>query len=473
MRNDAIFTRRPFTFVSASARQTAWRAATLAATFALGLLLPTLVFRPLAASPVPGILDLFVRPGFYVTDMAVLVVILLGLASWRGGSRLRGQANLIAPLLAVAGLAFLTAPLALSPALAGYTALRWALAALLFVALVAGDLPTRGLLAGLLAGVGINALLAIAQVAVQAPLGLPGELTLPRAVSGAAVIGAERWLRPYGLTFHPNVLGGLLVVALLLLLPQVRRTVARLLWWLCWAALLLAVSRSAWIALAVTLPLAAGWLYVKSPALRRPLLVTSAGSLLIAVILLATLRPVFQARLAGGVFPAGQPAESTARSVNERLALQSVALGIVAGRPLTGVGAGNTPLAIQSSRVDATPQPIHNLPLLVASEVGVLGGGLWIWLCLAPLAMLLARWHSRRGRPVSAENGARGVQHNAVLLTAALAWVALGVIGLFDFYPWGLESGRLLSVVTLALFARAYSERSQGTDSPGQQTVLP
>ena len=40
----------------------------------------------------------------------------------------------------------------------------------------------------------------------------------------------------------------------------------------------------------------------------------------------------------------------------------------------------------------------------------------------------------------------------------ALAWLALGIIGLFDFYPWGLESGRLLSVITLALFARAYND---------------
>ena len=65
----------------------------------------------------------------------------------------------------------------------------------------------------------------------------------------------------------------------------------------------------------------------------------------------------------------GQPTGVTERSINERLALQSVALGVIKHRPLSGVGAGNTPLAVQSSDADATPQPIHSLPLLFASSV--------------------------------------------------------------------------------------------------------
>lgn len=429
--------------------QSVLRAIRLIAIFSLGLLLPTLVFYPVAPTRAPGILDVFVRPGFYLTDLALVVVFVFGLATWRGRGNLRGQASLIAPLLALAGLALLVAPLALSPAVAVYTGLRWALAAALFVVLLTGDLPLRGLLAGLLAGVAINAAVAIAQALVQTPLGLPGELTLPRAVSGAAVIGADRWLRPYGLTFHPNVLGGLLVVGLLAMLPQLSRLYVKLLWWLCWGALLLTLSRSAWLALALTLPLAAGWLFVRSPGLRRPLAITAAGSIVVALLILAPLRPVLMARLTVSDAPAGQPVPVTDRSIDERLTLQSVALGVISARPLSGVGAGNTPLAVQRAAVDAAPQPIHNLPLLFAAEVGTLGGGLWIWLWLAPLGMLLARWRSRRGRPTAPTA--------TWPVVFALAWLALGIIGLFDFYPWGLESGRLLSVVTLALFARTFN----------------
>lgn len=458
MRYDSLPSRGPVNPVSLAVRQTVLRAASLAAMVALGVLLPTLVFRPLTATPAQGILDVFVRPGLYLTDLAVVAVIIFGLATWRGRGSLRGQTSLIAPLLALVGLALVAAPLALSPALASYTALRWALAVALFVALLGGNLPMRGLVAGLLAGATINAVLAIAQVIAQAPLGLPGELTLPREVSGAAVIGADRWLRPYGLAFHPNVLGGLLVVGLLAMLPWVSQLYVKLAWWLCWAALLLTVSRSAWIALALTLPLAAGWLWLKLPGLRHSLMITAAGSIVITVALLAPMQPVLSTRLASASVPAGQSADATGRSVSERMALQSVALGVIKTRPFSGIGAGNTPLAVQTSGVDAAPQPIHNLPLLFAAEVGTIGGGLWIFLWLAPLAMLLARWRGRRRRPVANRPAATTADARALPLVFALAWLALGIVGLFDFYPWGLESGRLLSVVTLALFARTFSE---------------
>ena len=451
MKYDALPSRWPLTAFHVATRLRVRRAVVLTAMVALGLLLPTLVFRPLALSPAPGILDVFVRPGFHLTDLAVLAVILLGLATWRGAGKVRAQASLTVPLLALAGLALVVVPLALSPVVAGYSALRWMLACVLFIALQGSDLPVRGLVTGLLAGAIINAILAVGQVIVQAPLGLPGELTLARDVSGAAVVGAERWLRPYGLTFHPNVLGGLLVVGLLMMLPRVFSFHVKILWWLCWAALLLTVSRSAWIALALTMPLAAGWLFWKAPGLRRSLVITAAGSILVAAAVMAPLRPVFEARLTGGITPSGQPTGVTERSIDERLALQSVALGIIKDRPLSGVGAGNTPLAVQSSDVDATPQPIHNLPLLLAAELGAAGGGLWIWLWLAPLAMVMARWRSRRAQPVA-------TLPTPWPLTFALAWLALGIIGLFDFYPWGLESGRLLSVVTLALFARTFND---------------
>lgn len=420
------------------------------AAFALGLLLPTLVYRPLAATPAPGILDVYVRPGVYLTDAAAIVVVALGLFSLRGRGVLLASGNLILPVLALAGLALVAAPLALSPTVAAYTALRWALAGALLAALMAADLPLDRLLTGLLAGLAVNALLGIVQTLAQAPLGLPGELTLPRHLSGAAVIGPGRWLRPYGLTFHPNVLAGFLVVGLLITLPRLARPYVKFLWWLCWAALLLTFSRSAWLALALTLPPLALWLAVAAPLLRRPLAVTAIGGLVIAATLLVTLRPVLQARLAVDDTLSGPRPSAANRSLNERLELQTVALAVIAQTPLVGVGAGNSPLAVQTTQANADPQPIHNLPLLLAAEVGVLGGGLWIWLWFAPLVLVLARRAGRRG--------AAAGWHDPLgpPLAFALAWLALGLIGLLDFYPWGLESGRLLSVVMLAFFARSF-----------------
>ena len=63
-----------------------------------------------------------------------------------------------------------------------------------------------------------QALIGIAQVLLQGPLGLPGELALEPTHSGAAIIAVPQrpWLRAYGMTFHPNVLGGFLAVGLVL-----------------------------------------------------------------------------------------------------------------------------------------------------------------------------------------------------------------------------------------------------------------
>ena len=62
------------------------------------------------------------------------------------------------------------------------------------------------------------------------------------------------WLRSYGLTFHPNVLGGLLAVAVLLLslwLGQKRAFAALV---ILASGLFLSFSRSAWVAAGILAP---------------------------------------------------------------------------------------------------------------------------------------------------------------------------------------------------------------------------
>jgi hypothetical protein len=68
---------------------------------------------------------------------------------------------------------------------------------------------------------------AVGQFLRQRDLGLAflGELALDPAVSGISVLWARdrRWLRGYGLTAHPNTLGAMLAILLLLLLPALWR----------------------------------------------------------------------------------------------------------------------------------------------------------------------------------------------------------------------------------------------------------
>lgn len=406
--------------------------------YMLLLILPLTVFRPWpgAAPAAPGVLSLYVTPGLYLSDLVLLPLLLflpfltLRRQSW-------GYAGFTWPLVAITFLGLVTMPLALDPALAFYTTCRWALALGLYLLLCRGEafllgeaaMPTLVIL--LLVGLGVQAAVGVGQVIWQRPLGLPGELALAPDQPGAAIVtvGAARWLRAYGLTSHPNVLGGFLGVGLVLGLPLLADRRLRLLWWLLCLGWLLTFSRSAWLATALALCLAGAWLVRYRPALRRSLALSLAGAACITALLL----PLLSGQVVNRLDP--QSTDSERRSISQRIELQAIALGAIAARPLTGIGAGNFPLAVVAYPQAGPPQPVHNIPLLAAAEIGVLGGALWLCLPLAAGALLVRRW-SRLG------------SCSVVLVTA---WLALALIGLVDFYPWGLEAGHLLSICLLGL----------------------
>jgi hypothetical protein len=399
------------------------------------------------------VLDAYVRPGVYLSDLAVGFLLLTSATRWRACGGEWGSSRLSVPFLALGGVALLTVPTALSPPLAAYTALRWLAAVLVYLALARADVALDRLVTVFLAGLGLHVLVGLGQILLQNPLGLPGELALEPSRSGAAIIdvGGTRWLRAYGLTFHPNVLGGCLAAGLLLGLPMLNRVPIRALWWLLWSGLLITFSRSAWLATAVAMPLVVGWLlrhgpprcrrppfYPRTP-FRRALVVTLIGAALITALWVALLTGQLATRLQ----PTATPTEH--RSFVERGALQAAGLDIILDHPLTGVGAGNAPLAMLRAEMPFPPQPVHNLPLLMAAEVGLLGGGLWLWLCLAP-GMTLVR-HLRRA------------DRWAVALVGA--WLALCIIGLWDSYPWALNAGRLLSSALLGLVSGILRDREE------------
>lgn len=265
--------------------------------------------------------------------------------------------------------------------------------------------------------------IAIGQFILQGDLGLTflGELSLDPAVEGISVLWArdQPWLRGYGLTAHPNMLGGMLAVALLWLLPAWRRarggTAAALLLTLIigLGGLSVTFSRAAWLGLALG---AAVWLWSNRP--RKWLNVK-----ILLILLPGLLFLVIYGDLAASRFLAlGTPLE--AQSLNQRLQDMSVAVTLWQQNPLRGVGAGNY-LPVAAS-VDPTAVTAHNVTLLVAAELGLLGLFTWLVLAVAGLAA------SSR-------------------LALAAPWVAMLVISLFDNTLWLTTSWR--SAILFALLS--------------------
>jgi O-antigen ligase len=99
-------------------------------------------------------------------------------------------------------------------------ALSWCMVALFCVVVASAAPPPAWIVGALLVSAALNALLAVAQVAHGGALGLHnlGEFRFGRLIDGSSLLeaGDLTFVRPYGLLAHPNMLGGLLVVGVLL-----------------------------------------------------------------------------------------------------------------------------------------------------------------------------------------------------------------------------------------------------------------
>ena len=276
---------------------------------------------------------------------------------------------------------------------------------------------------------------AVLQFLRQGAVGLTwlGELPVDPQGQGVSVIEAagRRWLRAYGVTPHPNVLGGYLAMCVLVCLGALQHDAERWRRWL-WVALVPGVlglfttfSRSAWLAAA------AGVVYLvvvtrlwrtvdwRAPRVRRQLAIGAA--LLVIAGGIAGLR--YGELLATRFFRLGSPLEAS--SIQERLVDYAQAWQLIRAVPLKGTGSGYYIGALWAGVGDDRPpgfRRVHSTPLLAAAELGIGGAVLWLWMLLAP-AVALARRARREGTPAQ----------RAVAGWAAAMLVA-AVLGLFDSY---------------------------------------
>jgi O-antigen ligase len=139
---------------------------------------------------------------------------------------------------------------------------------------------------------------------------------------------------------------------------------------------------------------------------------------LLAVAAIGVLSLAYRDLVFSRLFALDTPTE--AQSISDRQRDAALAVAVIRGAPLTGVGLGDYLAAAQ--RLDADAARVHNVPLLVAAELGLPGLLLWLWLMVAPFWLWL--------RPAAAP------RRYASLGPQLAPWVAMLVINTFDTTLW-------------------------------------
>jgi len=421
------------------------------ASVALLLTAPLNIHWLLARPATREVFYYFVTPVAEPSDLAALAVIAAAfVARPRGANATRREPRLFFTwgVLALAVLALVTSPFSIAPPLAYHHALRWLLSGILGWALVKHGPSPRWWAVALLVTLVPQAVIALSQVALQRPLGIPTELMIPPGQPGSPTVvlpDGTHWLRGYGLTFHCNVLGGFLAAGLLLSTATLHHPAALVAWTLLLLGLGSSLSRSAFLGVLCTLPGLVLVLYVRQPQLRSTLrAVAIAFAVTLFAIGIVMAKPIMT-RLEPVRDALRRPLATIQRQVSspehERIDLMRLALQTAVANPLTGIGAGTFSLSLWRQDAGVTFHPVHNVPLLLAAEVGILAGLVWILGGLVAIWLLVRKW---RRLPVSA-------------LCGLAAWLAICVIALFDHYGWGILSGRTLTAIVLAATDRGLS----------------
>lgn len=299
----------------------------------------------------------------------------------------------------------------------------------------------------------IQALVGLGQHLAQRSLGLEslGEWVLDPAWSGVSVVMADgvRSLRVYGLTDHPNLLGGCLVFGLLLLTAGYIKSKAK------WDSLVSAVfalgvvvlfltySRAAWFAMLVGMSIFVIGLRKANDGelLRKWMVLMAVGAIFLLPFIWQNAEFLGVRLNVGDSFT---QITLEQRSLSERRELNTAANEIFAANPISGVGLGTFPTALSTARPDAVYnyQPPHFVLLEVAAEIGIFGAVFFFIIMVAPW---LAVWWNRER-----------IDLNPSFLGISAVLAAITIVGFFDYYTWLLVPGRIWQWLVWGIWAAEF-----------------
>jgi len=312
-----------------------------------------------------------------------------------------------------------------------------------------GLLSLERILAVLAASAVFQSLLAFLQFFNQKSLGLRylGESVLGAQIPGVAkiVVAGEKLIRAYGTFPHPNILAAFLLLGLFssyyflsqsnffekkfsIKIPIVLAV------FLISLGLVLAFSRTAWF-----LGLALSLAYILFSKISRRQALHILITLFFVFFLIISM-------LGGLIFPRAEISLADP-SVDQRIAYNKLGWYLLSKNPL-GIGLGNQVIySVKNSLYQIFGmdqiwqwQPIHNIYLLIGSEIGVLGLIVFL-IFIAWFLIGLARSLIKNRNP----------EISNLLLIVGLMLLSLLAFGLFDHFPWTLQPGRLMFWLILGI----------------------
>lgn len=263
--------------------------------------------------------------------------------------------------------------------------------------------------------------------------------------AGIAVVATDafRSLRAYGSFPHPNIFGGYLAIAILIIGWMVRHMKTRKqslvfvpLIALFTSTLLITFSRGAWLALTVSLfaiIAQAFWRKKLIPHRAIPLMTIGIVTILLAVGILHT-----------HVFARFDPSlHVEAISIEERASQYQTFPGVFRIDPILGVGPGAYVFALESLSTGQPAwsyQPIHNTFLLLLGELGVIGFVAFGYVLFEMAQLIWVRRKTTGG------------------IFASAFCFGLFILAFFDHYTFSMWPGLALAMVVLAISLRFANE---------------
>ena len=394
---------------------------------------------------------------------------ILAVASWLVGALVRREpvalGALFWPLFALVAAGVLSMSFAESPGVAAKELLRWIELLLVYLAatnLVRDHRNLRIIVGAILVAASAESLLGAVQFFTR--IGPPS-------------FAVGRFLRAYGTFGQPNPFAGYLgmVLPLALALVVVWRGARRDWLWrgslgalaIVGSALLMSMSRGAWMGLAAALLVGAA--IVNRRAAIAALAVTGLGTLALSLESLQLLPAFIAQRIASvsgyfRIFDARgvQPSPDT-WAIVERMAHWQAGWEMLLDNPLVGVGPGHYPLAYAAYAIlPYWKDPLghaHNIYLHIGAELGLVG--LLAYLaCLASWMLLGVR------RSAAVDPSERAGLARALSVGVLGCLVAAAVHNIFDnLYVHGMNVHVALLVGTLA----GLPARGQGVDNFARQ----